>query len=124
MVAIITLNFNQNNFTIKCIESLLLSEYKDYQIILIDNGSSSDNYKKLKERLPDDRRVTLKRLDVNKGYVGGVNYGLDQGLKLNPQYFMIMNNDTIIDKNAIQELVKSCKNFEKQINSNREGVLL
>jgi len=34
----------------------------------------------------------------NFGYVGGVNHGLKKGMENNADYFMIMNNDTIMIK--------------------------
>ena len=62
--------------------------------------------------MSNDSRIILKRIIQNRGYVGGINYGLEEGIKLNPDYFLIMNNDTIIDKNAITELVNACKRHE------------
>ena len=51
------------------------------------------------------------RIEKNRGYVGGVNFGLEQAAKTNPNYFMIMNNDTIIDKNAISALVNTAEKY-------------
>ena len=114
MVAIITLNFNQNEYTLKCINSILKSENIDFKFLVVDNGSSSQNYKELKKEIPKDDRVILERIHVNKGYVGGINHGLKFGEKINPAYVLIMNNDTIIEENAIFELVRTCKKFENE----------
>lgn len=108
-VCAITLNLNQNEYSVKCIESLLKTEYTNLQILLIDNGSKKENYRELQKRLPKDDRIILHRLEENRGYVGGINYGLEEGAKLNPGYFLIMNNDTIIDTKSISELVCACK---------------
>ena len=43
-VVVITLNYNQNDYTIKCINSLLNSNYNNFNILLIDNGSTEENY--------------------------------------------------------------------------------
>jgi GT2 family glycosyltransferase len=114
MVVLITLNYNQNNFTTKCIESILASDYKDFKILLVDNGSTSENYSKLGENLPVDDRLILYRVEKNKGYVGGINYGLIRGAELNPDYFLILNNDTILDKNAINELKYTCEKYKNK----------
>ena len=110
-VVVIILNYNQNQYTINCIESLLNLDYENFQVLLIDNGSTEENYNELKRSAPNDQRIVLHRIYPNVGYFGGVNTGLEQGAKLNPQYFLIMNNDTIIDNDAVSEIVKCCKKF-------------
>ena len=50
----------------------------------------------------------------NRGYVGGTNHGLEEGAKLNPDYFLIMNNDTVIDKAAVYELVRTSKEYNNK----------
>src|ERR1035437_7338298 len=111
-VVVITLNYNQNDYTIKCINSLLDSTYKNFIILLIDNGSKEEHYLRLQKELNKDSRIILKRIVQNCGYVGGINYGLEEGIKLDPGYFLIMNNDTIIDKNAISAFVRTSKEYE------------
>ena len=111
MVVIIILNYNQNDFTIKCVESVLQSQYDDFKLFLIDNGSTYINYKALKSSMPKNPLIELCRIHENRGYVGGINYGLKKADALNPDFFLIMNNDTIIDKNAITELVKASEKF-------------
>lgn len=112
MVLIITLNYNQNEFTLSCVHSILKSNYNDFKLLLIDNGSNINNYENLKKNIPKNNKLILKRIEDNSGYVGGINFGLQEGLKYYPDYFLIMNNDTIIDSNAITELVKTCNEFD------------
>jgi len=114
MVLLITLNYNQNKFTSKCVESILKSEYEDFKIVVVDNGSTNENYSKLKKNLPVDKRLILYRIEENRGYVGGVNYGLKKGFELYPDYFLILNNDTILDKHAIGELKSKCEYYENK----------
>lgn len=108
-VGVITLNYNQNDYTIKCIESLLKSVNVDFKILLVDNGSSLQNYAELRQYLPNDDKLGILRLETNIGYVGGINSGLKVGLEERWDYFLIMNNDTLIDENAISELVISAR---------------
>ena len=44
-VAVITLNYNQIEYTVDCVKSLLKSDYPNFEIILVDNGSSEENFK-------------------------------------------------------------------------------
>jgi hypothetical protein len=114
LVTIITINYKQNNYTIDCIKSILKSDYPNFKIVLIDNGPTNEDHENLKKRLPYDDRVLLVKSVDNIGYVGGVNLGLEIGSKYNPDYFMIMNNDTIIDEKAITELITTCKSYNNK----------
>ncbi len=114
-VVLVLLNYNQNDYTVKCIESILNSDYSNYKIVLVDNGSTEVSAIELEKILPKDEKLVYKRLEQNIGYARGTNYGLEEGYKLNPDFFLIMNNDTILDKNAIKEMVKTCKKFNEKV---------
>lgn len=114
MVLIITLNYNQNEFTTNCVHSILSSNHEDFKILLIDNGSTQENYQNLKESIPHNDKLMIKRIEKNIGYVGGINYGLNEGSKMKPNYFLIMNNDTILDEDAISELVDMSVKFQNK----------
>ncbi len=111
-ILIIVLNYNQNDYTLKCVDSLLESSYSNYRIVVVDNGSTPENQRDLEASMPISDKIILKLIKDNRGYVGGINYGLEQGAKLNPDFFLIMNNDTIIDKHAIDELFITSKDYE------------
>jgi len=115
LVVVILVNYNQNDYTLKCIESLLDIDYINYRIVLVDNGSTKENAVELIRELPKHDKLIFKRLVDNIGYAEGTNYGLREGIKLNPDFFLIMNNDTIIDKYAIKELVKTSKDYSKKV---------
>ena len=110
-VAIVTLNYNQNNYTVDCIKSLLNSDYQNFGIFLIDNGSTEENFEILLNNLPNDSRIIISRLENNQGYVGGINHGLEKANETNCDYFLIMNNDTLIDENAVKELVFTSEKY-------------
>ena len=111
-VVVVTINYKQNDYTLKCIDSLLTSDYSDFEIILIDNGPSEEDHQQLKAALPENEKIKLHCLENNIGYVGGVNYGLVESEKLNADYVLIMNNDTYVDENSIRELAETCSDYE------------
>lgn len=114
LVVVILLNYNQNEYTLKCVDSLLKSDYDNFKIFLIDNGSTQKNADHLSQELPEDDRLIFKRIENNIGYGKGSNFGMVEGMKLDPGYFLMMNNDTIIDDQAISELVKTSKEYNDQ----------
>jgi len=111
MVSVITINYNLSSETISCVESVLRSEYQHFKIFLIDNGSLKDDYQRLLNTFSDNSKVEVYRLETNRGYVGGVNYGLEIAAREDTDYFLVMNNDTVIDKKAVSILVDAAKRF-------------
>ena len=59
-VVVILINYNQNDYTIKCVNSLLNSSYDNFDILLTDNGSSEENYLFLERELDKYPKVHLK----------------------------------------------------------------
>lgn len=106
IVSTVMLNWNTPEMTIQSVMSILKSNYNNIIVNVIDNGSTCENYLLLKEGLPN--KANLFRIEENKGYAGGMNIGLQYVQLQQPDYFLIINNDTIIDKFAVQELVSTC----------------
>ena len=108
-VVVITVNYRQNECTLECIQSLLSLDYGNFQIILVDNGPVPEDSEKLQSELSEE--VIYERLDENRGYTGGINHGLTKARLLDPAYIIILNNDTIIDKDALKELVFTSRSY-------------
>jgi len=75
-VSIIIPAHNEERHIEKCIESLLAQEYREIEIIVVDNGSS-DNTSKIVERYVESYggKVRLLRMESNIGPGGGRNAG-------------------------------------------------
>jgi GT2 family glycosyltransferase len=87
----------------KCFESLFKTDYHNFRVMLVDNGSSDnlDDYARAYEG-----RVTLMRSDINLGFVGGYNLALR---KADADYLVLLNDDVILDRNWLAELVKTAE---------------
>lgn len=108
------LNYNQSKMTLDCVNSVLNSTYTNYNLLVIDNGSKNNEFEYLLSNIHSS--ILVKRIEKNCGYVEGINFGLTVGKEFNPDYFLIMNNDTIIDREAVSYLVEAgLKNKNKAI---------
>jgi GT2 family glycosyltransferase len=137
-VAIIILNWNGWKDTIECLESLLKVQNVKFEVVLIDNGSFDDSVEKIEDwirfhsipkfkfsypqaqKLIDnkckDRQVGMQRiilfsLSENIGFCAGNNLGLKQAYINNIPYAIILNNDTVVDKNFLFPLVKYAETY-------------
>ena len=106
-VAIVIVNWNGISDTVECIESLMKIEYSDFNVIVVDNGSSNNDADKLKEKFSKIRVIALKR---NLGFAIANNVGIRIALNAGADYVLLLNNDTIVDKKFLTELVKIAQN--------------
>ncbi|WP_084640460.1 glycosyltransferase family 2 protein [Meiothermus rufus] len=101
-VYILILNWNGWKDTIKCVESLKSLQYPKYEIIVLDNGSTNDSVIRIREAYPD---VTLIEIGSNLGFAGGNNVGIRYALDKGADYIWLLNNDTVVDPNALTAMV-------------------
>jgi glycosyltransferase involved in cell wall biosynthesis len=76
IVSIIIPTYNGSLFLSECIESILKQTYSDFELILIDDGSSDNSYSIASGYAAIDDRVVLLSHDRNLGIVNALNRGL------------------------------------------------
>lgn len=101
-VAIVLLTWNACEQTIKCIKNIKRINYNNYKIIVVDNNSTDNSEEIIRKTFPE---ITVIQTGNNGGYAGGNNYGIKYALKLNTKYILIINNDIIVDKNFLKNMV-------------------
>ncbi|HHS95872.1 MAG TPA: glycosyltransferase family 2 protein [Phaeodactylibacter sp.] len=106
-VFFVLLNWNQYSLTAQCIRSLQNLQYKDYQILVIDNASS-DNSADLLQR-DFGHQIKLIRNQENLGFAKGNNIGIEHALAQKAQYIMVINNDTVVDSDFLEPLLQTIK---------------
>lgn len=104
LVSIITINFNNPDLTCDLIYSIKQSDYKNFEIIVIDNGSTKGNTFKIKKLFPDVNLIISKK---NLGFSGGNNLGIENACG---EYIFFLNNDTVIMPNSLRILVTKLQN--------------
>lgn len=100
LVSIIILNYNGLNDTLHCLETINKTTYRNFEVIIVDNGSDNNEGVLLQKKFGRKYKVAL--LDKNLGYTGGNNYALT---KTRGRYVILLNNDTEVTPNWIQPLV-------------------
>ena len=99
-LSIIIVNYNSGEELIVCIQSLrrYISNIS-YEIIVIDNNSTDNSRKLLKESTMDINKIFLEN---NTGYSIANNYGMEQ---CKGEYILLLNPDTYIKNNSIKEMI-------------------
>jgi hypothetical protein len=101
LVSVVVVNFNGKKFLDDCLSSLAGQTFRNFEVILVDNGSSDGSANYIRERFPS---VILVETGKNLGFAGGTNAGIRVALG---EFIFTLNNDTIADPHLIEEIVKS-----------------
>lgn len=110
-VAIIILNWNGKNDTLNCLKSLANLNYPNYDVIVVDNGSTDGSQEAIKKMFPWVKLIENKQ---NLGFAKGNNIGIRYALKdRNVKYIFVLNNDTKVEPNCLTELVKVAESDDR-----------
>ena len=102
-VGIVICNYNKCSEVLACIESVLGSDFKDFDLFVVDNASTDGSSKAITEKYKKDQ-LTLIQNQENLGGSGGFNTGIRKLYHLGYEYIMCLDNDIILDRKAIEEL--------------------
>ncbi len=107
MISILFPVFNVEKYVKKSLESILLNIYKDFELVIINDGSKDHTHQIIKSY--DDPRIKYFK-KLNSGLIETLNYGLK---KCSYSIIMRMDGDDIISSNKIENQL----NYFKQSNS-------
>lgn len=99
LVSIIIINWNGGEVFENCLKSLTKITYPNWELIVVDNGSSDGS-----EKLPDKYKIkhTLIRNNKNIGFAPANNQGVEVA---KGKYILLLNNDTIVSSNFLEKMV-------------------
>ncbi len=99
LVSIIIVNYNGKTHLEECLSSLEKIDYKNYEIILVDNNSTDTSVEYVKNTYPS---ITIIKLNRNYGFAEPNNIGAKNA---KGDYLLFLNNDTTVNPNFISEMV-------------------
>ena len=97
-ISIILLNYNNKEYIFNCIESIKKSNYTNYEIIVVDNGSTDGSPERIEKELPD---IKIIKLGKNLGFCKANNIGIENSTG---EAYFILNNDTIVHPDLLKIL--------------------
>lgn len=112
-VSIIIVNYNGKGFITDCLKTLERQSFKDFEAVVVDNGSSDNSLHEIQrflEKSSISSLVKLIPLNENLGFAGGNLEGLKYA---EGEYIALLNNDTESDKMWLEELVKEMESDSK-----------
>jgi GT2 family glycosyltransferase len=97
--SILLLNWNGKHLLQECVDSVLEQSDRDFEILVVDNGSTDGSAEFIRTEYGD--RVRLVPLEKNLGFSGGNNVGIGRA---RGRWVVFLNNDTRVDSRWLEEL--------------------
>ena len=88
-ISIVIVSWNGRTFLEPCLDALLAQRGADFEVVVVDNGSTDGTSGLVASRFPSVRLVTLQE---NRGFAGGSNTGASAA---RGRFVAFLNNDTI-----------------------------
>ena len=82
---------------------VLGSDFYNFELIIVDNGSSDGSVEHLKSRFGHDSRLKIIALEENLGTTGGKNIGIKSS---KGKYVFVLNNDLYLKKQTLTKMIK------------------
>ncbi len=109
-VFVLILTWNNKEDVLECLASVAKIHYPNFQTVLIDNDSADDTVIAIRQKFPN---VKIIENNANMGYAEGNNVGIRYALKMGTDYIWILNNDLIVDTEALGFLVAAAEENPK-----------
>jgi GT2 family glycosyltransferase len=107
--AVVVLNWNSREMTAECIRSLLAMDAADFEILVVDNGSSDGSAEMLPREFP---QIIVFPQERNLGFAAGCNVGMRHALANGAEYVLLINNDTIVDPRLLRALLDEAEGHQ------------
>jgi len=100
LVSVVIVSWNGKHLLERCLPSVLAQNRGDYEVVLVDNGSTDGSPAWVRARFPDVRLIVY---DENRGFAAGNNAAIQASQS---QYVATLNNDAVPAPDWLSELVR------------------
>lgn len=106
-VVFVILNYLNYEDTIECVECALKQTYRNFEIIIVENGSPNHSFHNLKICFGENPQITILKSKENLGFAKGINIGIRYARKeLKADYVFVGNSDLIFHEDLLETLME------------------
>ncbi len=84
-----------------CLSSVFDSNFHNFRVILVDNGSNDNSVESVKKLYDED--IDIIRSETNLGFISGNNLAFQ---KVTSKYVVLLNDDTVVKPDWLDHMVK------------------
>ncbi|MFO1025795.1 MAG: glycosyltransferase family 2 protein [Acetobacteraceae bacterium] len=105
-VAIVVINWNDADTTLRCLQSLRATDYANRTVIVVDNGSTDGSAARVAAAEPG---IDLVINPENLGFTGGVNAGMRRAMETGADFVWLLNSDAVTAPDVLSRLVAAAE---------------
>ena len=110
-ISIIIVTWNSAAFLPRCLSSLSAQTFKDFEIVIVDNGSLDGSLTGLEEAYPQ-LDLTIERLETNRGFAPANNIGSRVG---RGQWIAFLNADAFPSPDWLEQLINASHQYPEYV---------
>jgi GT2 family glycosyltransferase len=103
LASVIIVNWNGKHLLGECLDSISAQRFRNFEIIVVDNGSRDGSVEFIHERYPG---IKVESLAENRGFAGGNNVGMRVA---SGKYLAFLNNDTRVDPAWLENMLHAAE---------------
>ncbi len=109
-ISIVTASYNYENYIKETIESVQNQTYKDWEMIVVDDGSKDNSVEVIKSYCNQDKRIKLFQHEngQNKGLAETVKFGIEQA---QGKWIIFLESDDTITPDYIEKKLKIIEKY-------------
>lgn len=107
-VVAVVVTYNRKELLKECLNALLNQDYKNLDVLVVDNASTDGTKEYIKAELKN-KRINYVNTGSNLGGAGGFNFGLKEAYNMGYDYYWIMDDDCISHNDSLTKLLKADK---------------
>ncbi|MFC2170384.1 glycosyltransferase [Calditrichota bacterium] len=107
LVSIVIPSYNQADYTVECVKSVIENTRQPYEIIVVDNGSEDDSVENLSKLGYVSLNIITNK--ENRGFGPACNQGIKAA---KGRYIVLLNNDTLVEKGWIEGMISAAEKNE------------
>lgn len=103
--------YNSSRYINECIFSILSQGFRDFELLLIDDGSQDDSFEKCEEWRQQDNRISLYKQE-NSGPSAARNLGIRKAIG---EYVIFIDSDDVIAPTYLEEMVSQQMKYGRSV---------
>ncbi|MBQ3292947.1 glycosyltransferase family 2 protein [Candidatus Saccharibacteria bacterium] len=109
-ISIIVPNFNNANFVMKCLNSIVSQKYKNKEIIVVDDGSTDDSVKIIRKMMGSNKDIEIKLICQNNlNAAMARNKGMEYATG---DYVLFLDSDDLLEDDSLNMLIEKCEKYK------------
>lgn len=109
----IIVTYNRKKLLEESINALLNQNYKNFDILIVDNASTDNTYDDVVKKY-ENERLRYINTGKNLGGAGGFNFGLRQAIQEKYKYAWVMDDDSIPNEDALNSIIKKTEKLNNE----------